>query len=128
MLVAAFRFFEMITNLEAAFDQIASEAWEDQKSPLERMYDRWIGEGQWEPNPPAVTYRIHDRITGQPIACHLCGSTDKWVVEGDEVRQVVRVFVCEHEPVSVGRGAIRQVSSVPRAKVGIIEEMNRSLE
>jgi hypothetical protein len=118
----------MLQNLEQEFEQFALAVWERSKSPLERMYDHWVGEGQWEPDPPTVTYRIYEKITGRPIPCHLCGSTDKWVAEGDEVRQIVRVFVCEHEPVSIGRGAIRQVSSVPFPKVGHIEETSRPLE
>ena len=118
----------MLQNFEHDFERIAHEAWESQKSPLERMYDCWVGEGQWEPKPPAVTFRIYDLVTNEPIPCHLCGSTDKWVVEGDEVRQIARVFICEHEPVSLGRGAIRQVSSVPVHKVGYFEETSRPLE
>ena len=118
----------MLQNFEQQFEQIASAAWDRSKSPLERMYDSWVGEGQWEPDPPKVTYRIYDVTTGQPISCHLCGSTDEWVAEGDEVRQIVRVFVCEHEPVSLGRGAIRQVSSVPAHKVSHIDETSRPLE
>jgi len=107
------------------FDGIARESWERSKTPLERMYDQWVGEGEWEPSPPPVTFRIYDSVTGEPIACHLCGSTDRWVVEGDEVRQVARVFVCEHEPVWAGRGMIRQISSVPAHKVGGCEETGR---
>ena len=110
------------------FDTIASNAWEQSKSPLEKMYDTWVGEGYWEPTPPGVTYRIYDRLTNQPIPCHLCGSTDDWVVEGDEVRQIARVFVCEHEPISVGRGAIPQVSSVPVRKVGNVEQTSEPPE
>lgn len=117
----------MLHNFEHDFDQIAHEAWESQKSPLERMYDCWVGEGRWEPDPPAVTYRIHD-LSGRPIACHLCGSTDKWVIEGDEVRQVARVFICEHEPITAVRAAIRQVSSVPVYKISRFEETGRPLE
>lgn len=118
----------MLQNFEQDFDSIAYTAWESQKTPLERMYDTWVGEGQWEPEPPAVTFRIHDRATGTPIPCHLCGSTDDWVVEGDEVRQIARVFICEHEPISIGRGAIRQLSSVPVDKVSHFEETSRPLE
>jgi hypothetical protein len=38
------------------FDDIASQAWEEQKTPLEKMYDIWT-DGQWEPQPPQITYR-----------------------------------------------------------------------
>lgn len=115
-------------NMEDDFESIAHAAWESQKTPLERMYDCWVGEGQWEPAPPRVTFRIFDRFTGQAIPCHLCDSTDKWVVEGDEVRQVARVFICEHEPVMAVRAAVRQISSVPVQRVGRFEEVSGPLE
>jgi hypothetical protein len=118
----------MLHNYEDEFDRLAHEAWERQKTPLERMYDRWVGEGRWEPDPPRVTFRIYDRLTGRPIPCHLCGSTEDWVVEGDEVRGIARVFICEHEPIIAIRAAVRQVSSVPVRKVGLIEETSRPLE
>jgi hypothetical protein len=57
-------------DLEDEFDQIATAAWTRGQSPLERMYDRWVGQGEWEPNPPAVTFRIHDIVTGLPVPCH----------------------------------------------------------
>lgn len=118
----------MFHNSENDFNRIAHQAWENQKTPLERMYDRWVGEGRWEPTPPPVTYRIYDRVSGLPIACHLCDSTEKWVVEGDEVRQIARVFICEHEPIIAVRAAVRQISSVPVHKVGRFEETSRPLE
>lgn len=118
----------MLYDSEHDFDQIAREAWQQSQSPLEQMYDRWVGEGAWEPNPPAVTYRIHDQATDQPIPCHLCNSTDKWVIEGDEVNRIARVFICEHEPVWVGRGMIRQISSISVSRVGRFEETGRPLE
>ncbi len=118
----------MLEPLTSTFDTIAREAWEAQKTPLEKMYDRWVGPGQWEPKPTQVTFRIYDQGTGLPIPCHICDSTDAWVAEGDEVKQVARVFVCEHEPISLGRGSLRQISSVPVDKVGLIEETGRPLE
>jgi hypothetical protein len=116
------------TDHDFDFEKIARDAWERQKTPLERMYDRWVGEGRWEPKPPVITFRIHDRVTGKAIPCHLCGSTEKWVVEGDEVRQLARVFVCEHEPILAIRAGIRQVSTVTIRKVGRIEETSRPPE
>lgn len=107
------------------FDQIAREAWEQAKTPLERMWDTWVGEGNWEPQPPQTTYRIHDRLTGAPFACHLCGSTDHWTVEGDEIRQIARVFVCDH---GIESGLIRKVSSVPAHQVGLVEVTSRPPE
>ena len=118
----------MLQDLEDQFDQIATEAWARSQSPLERMYDQWVGQGNWEPDPPAVTFRIHDAATGLPIPCHICNSTDDWVVEGDEVNQVARVFVCEHEPVWAGRGMIRQISTIPVAQVSRLEESSRPQE
>ncbi len=115
-------------HLEDDFEEIARAAWESQKTPLERMYDCWMGEGQWEPAPPRVTFRIFDRDTGQAIACHLCHSTDDWVVEGDEVRQMARVFICEHEPVMAVRAAVRQISSVSVVRVGHFEAVSGPLE
>ncbi len=116
------------TDLERDFEKIAAEAWERQKSPLERMYDRWVGEGRWEPTPLPVTFRIFDRVSGLPIACHLCDATDQWVVEGDEVRQIARVFICEHEPILAVRAGMRQISSVPVRRVGRFEETGRPAE
>lgn len=114
-------------DFDQDFEQLAREAWERHKSPLERMYDSWVGNA-WEPTPPSVTFRIYHRTTGLPIPCHICDSTDNWVVEGDEVRQLARIFVCEHEPVWVGRGMIRQIASIPVGDVGEIEETGRPLE
>ncbi|HBY94084.1 MAG: hypothetical protein M5U01_30685 [Ardenticatenaceae bacterium] len=103
------------------FDAIASEAWQRSKTALDRLYDTMVGEELWEDSPYPTTYTIYGR-DGQPIACHLCSSTGQWIIEGDEVRRVARVFVCEHEPVDVGRGAIRQVSTVPVNRVAWCEE------
>ena len=118
----------MLQDFEREIEEIAQEAWTRSQSPLEQMYDRWVGDGAWEPEPPAVTFRIHDAATNQPIPCHICDSTDHWVVEGDEVKQIARVFVCEHEPVWVGHGMIRQISTVPVHRVGWLEETGRPQE
>jgi hypothetical protein len=118
----------MLHNLDDDFESIAHTAWESQTTPLERMYDRWVGEGQWEPSPPQVKFRIYDRISGKPIPCHLCQSTDDWVLEGDESRRIARVFICEHEPILAGRAAVRQVSSVPVQRVGHFEQVSGPLE
>lgn len=115
-------------DLEHEFEQIAAAAWTHSQSPLEQMYDRWVGQGEWEPNSPAVTFRIYDVATSLPIPCHICNSTDHWMVEGDEVNQLARVFVCEHEPVWVGRGMLRQISTIPVNQVGWVEETSHPLE
>lgn len=114
------------------FDNFAREVWERSKPPLERMYDRWMGEGNWEPKRPLTRYFIYSRgdvtwrgaffLAGQPFRCHLCGATDRWAVEGNDARQMARVFVCEHEPIHIGRGAVRQISSVPVYLVGRYKE------
>jgi hypothetical protein len=33
--------------------------WERSKTPLERMYDRWVGEGNWEPARPRTSYIVY---------------------------------------------------------------------
>jgi hypothetical protein len=102
-------------------DQVASEAWQRLKTPLDRMYDQWLGEDAWLAGPSPTTFRVYDRETDAPMPCHLCGSTERWVVEGDEVRRIARVFVCEHEPVWAGVGMIRQISTIPARAVGRCE-------
>ena len=62
-----------------------------------------------------VTYALYDQH-GRAIRCHLCGQADRWTVEREGV-----VFVCEHEPILLGRGAIRQLSSVPASRVAAFE-------
>ncbi len=117
------------------FDEVANELWEKSKPPLEKMYDSWMGEGNWEPDRPQTQYAIYSRedvlwcdhlvLLGQPFPCHLCGETDHWTIVGDEVKREILVFICEHEPIPVGRGAVRQLSSVPPRLVGRIEETHR---
>lgn len=115
------------------FERIARESWEQQKTPLEKMYDSWMGEKNWETPPPVTTYRIfsgrdiewrgHYVLAGEPFPCHLCGSTEDWVPEGNEAGQKPRVFVCEHEPVHIVGGAVRRISSVPARLVASFEEI-----
>lgn len=64
---------------------------------------------------PVVTYSLYDR-EGRLITCRLCGEGDRWSMESHG-----GVFVCEHEPVPLSRGAIRQVSSVPASWVAAFE-------
>ena len=54
-------------------------------------------------------------LAGQPFRCHLCGKDNCWKFENENV------FVCEHEPVSIGRMAIRQISSMPTRLIERIE-------
>lgn len=114
-----------MANLTTTFDQIASQAWQRSKTFLERMYDCWVGEGWWEPSPPKQTFRIWEQYHDGPVACHLCGDTEQWTLENDRHN---KVFVCEHEPIVVGHGAIRQVSSVPMARVVAFVETSRPPE
>ena len=62
-----------------------------------------------------VTYSLYDR-DGRLITCHLCGDGGRWTIEQEGV-----VFVCEHEPVALSRGAIRQLSSVPAHRIAAFE-------
>ena len=88
------------------------------------MYDAWHGTDEWEPSPPQQTYIIlaaHDMywdddavLRGASIWCHICKQIDRWVPE--ETNGSI-VWICEHEPVSVGRGMIRQISSVHQRDV-----------
>jgi hypothetical protein len=70
----------------------------------------------WRPDVAPTTYRLFDS-NGRTIACHLCGHDDHWTPEGDSERHVVRMFVCEHEPLRIGHGLVRQVSTVALARV-----------
>jgi hypothetical protein len=54
-------------------------------------------------------------LAGQPFKCHLCGADDCWTFENENV------YVCEHEPISIGRGAIRQISSIPTRLIEQVE-------
>lgn len=117
------------------FDNYVRKIWEQKKTPLEKMYDSWVGPGNWEPQRPRTRYAIYSWgdvvwrgchvLSGQPFPCHLCGATDRWTVEVDDVRQRIRVFVCEHEPIYMVRGGLRQISSVPVRLVDRFEETYR---
>jgi hypothetical protein len=67
------------------------------------------------PGGALVTYCLYDP-GGKLISCRLCGHADRWTMESEGV-----VFVCEHEPVSLVRGAVRQLSSTPAAAVAAYE-------
>jgi hypothetical protein len=114
------------------WDDFARDLWERSKTPLERMYDRWVGEGNWEPARPRTSYIVYSHsdivwrdipvLADQPFPCHLCGAIDRWTIEGDEATRMARVFVCEHEPISLGRAGVRQISTVPVHLVSMVEE------
>ncbi len=104
-------------DLEAAFEEIAAEAWTRGQSPLERMYDCWVGEGHGK-KPTPVTFRITRRATGQPFRVTSATRRTNWVVRGDRSIRLPRVFVCEHEPVWVGHGMIARFLPFRSAEVG----------
>lgn len=58
-----------------------------------------------------TTYRLFDS-SGRSIICHLCGHNDRWIPQGDVEHHIVRLFVCEHEPLRLGHGLVRQISTV----------------
>jgi hypothetical protein len=70
----------------------------------------------WASADTPMAYRLFDR-QGQAIRCHLCRHDDRWVPEGDAEQQVVRLFVCEHTPLRIGHGLVRQVSTVALGRV-----------
>ena len=118
------------------FDNYVQKIWEQKQTPLEKMYDRWAGPGNWEPQRPQTRYAVYSWddivwrgrlvLSGHPFPCHLCGATDRWTAEVDDVRNRIRVFVCEHEPIQLGRGGIRQISSVSVRLVSRYEETYRA--
>lgn len=109
------------------FDEFLDDLFK--RTPLEEMWDKWSD--RWEPKHPRTRYAIYGiedmkingtMVTlGNKIPCHLCGNTDRWVIEGDERTKEIRVFVCEHEPVRIFGGSIRQVSTIPAWKVAKFE-------
>ena len=105
------------------FDQIASAAWEKQKTPLERMYDIWTS-GTWEPDPPQTYYRIWDRH-GIAFECDLCENQDRWQLEGLESQRKATVFVCDHGIQICGpQVAIRKIRSIPVERVSRYEKVS----
>lgn len=74
------------------------------------------GSRWWTSADDPATYRLFDRH-GQPIRCHLCGRDDRWTPEGDLENHVIRMFACEHEPLRIGHGLVRQVSTVALGRV-----------
>jgi hypothetical protein len=99
------------------FDEIATSAWEQSKTRLEQM---WIDLAP-EPPPPRSTFRVKDRRTGLWAVCRLCGAENKWTPENEPVT----VFVCEHEPIWVGWGSLRQVDSIALKYVDEVEEVEK---
>lgn len=95
------------------FDELADELWE--LSPLEKL---WESMGDlWKLDLDDQTYRLKDKRTGALAVCRICDKNDGWKYENDNV------FVCEHEPIWVGRGYMRQLDSMPTR---FIQEMSES--
>jgi hypothetical protein len=99
------------------FDTIASAAWQATETPLERL---WVNlYNHPEPPPPHTRLRVKDGRTGLWAVCGICNQVDQWTPENDPVT----VFVCEHEPVWVGRGWIRQIDTIALRWVEEVEEI-----
>lgn len=73
------------------------------------------------PPDKSISYRIFDS-RDSIIRCHLCGHDDHWTVETDK-QGVILMFVCEHEPLRIGQGLIRQVSTAALSRVVRFEEV-----
>lgn len=126
------------------FTEYVNNLWEKTKPPLEKIWDGMVGESNWEPDQlkertfytlPSIkdVYWCGSQIlAGQNFPCHLCNEVDLWVAEGTVSKEgvfTVKVFVHEHEPVSIGMATIRQVSTVPPRLVdmrNITESKKRS--
>jgi hypothetical protein len=89
---------------------------ETEAMPAADAADAIVASPWWAPTDSPTTYRLFDRH-GQPIRCHLCGRDDRWTPEGDVEHQVIHMFACEHEPLRIGHGLVRQVSTVALNRV-----------
>lgn len=102
--------------LLAQVEALIAQRWTATRSEEPRdIQEQLAGDGWWTA-PKTPTYRLYD-TSGQPIRCHLCGRDHAWMPEGDGERQTVRMFVCEHEPLRLGSGLVRQVSTVSLHRV-----------
>ncbi len=85
------------------FEDAFDDAWNDAKTPLERMYDNMMGDAWREV--PITEHKLVDRAS-IPVLCRICERDNRWIKEND------RVYVCEHEPI-IGAGlCCRQIDSV----------------
>jgi hypothetical protein len=101
-------------------EEIAGRRWAVTAPPARDLQSQLAADHWWATPAPGPIYRLFD-AAGQPIRCHLCGRHDHWMPEGDGERQVVRMFVCEHEPLRIGHGLVRQVSTVALGRVARCE-------
>jgi hypothetical protein len=102
-------------GLLAQVETLMSRRWEATEPDRPQDVQALVASG-WQQGAAPTTYRLFDS-NGRPITCHLCGHDDHWTPEGDADRHVVRMFVCEHEPLRIGHGLVRQVSTVALARV-----------
>ena len=68
------------------FDNYVHKIWEQKKTPLEKMYDKWVGPGNWEPPPQKTRYAVYSWddivwrgkfvLAGNPFPCHPVGSLE----------------------------------------------------
>jgi hypothetical protein len=102
--------------LLAQAEELIARRWAATSPAEPRDIQAQLASDGWPAAAKAPTYRLFD-TTGQPIRCHLCGRDHAWMPEGDGERQTVRMFVCEHEPLRLGSGLVRQVSTVSLHRV-----------
>jgi len=120
---------------EPNFDEEIERIWEDTKPPLDRMYDVWLGEGWDDPEClktfevfafKDVSWRGIEVLANRPFPCHLCGETKRWTpifATRGEKRHITAFIHDEHDPIYLGHGAIRQVSSISIGLVGTFTEV-----
>lgn len=72
----------------------------------------------FEGNIPFRTNRIFDATGKIPYGCHICGSVEKWVLEGDLRYNTIPTFVCEHDNDGL---PLRIVSTITADKVSRVE-------
>lgn len=123
-----------MAQLEPDFDHEIEKIWEETKPPLDRMYDAWVGEG-WDDPECLHTFEVFSKLdvkwrgievlAGHPFPCHLCGETELWtpIFAYRNKHYYITAFIHEHEPINIGRGSIRQVSSISVGLVGKFTEV-----
>jgi len=111
------------------FENVVEELF-GKKPPLEKMYDAWMGEGNWETRPPQTRYEVtactdvewHNGemiMAGKKFSCYICGRVDNWHIEMDEAEMKPRAIVCDggpatpHDPTPTAFGFIRTVVTIP---------------
>ena len=110
-----------MSNALNDIERIATEAWEEHKTFLDKLYDI-ATKGEWRGEPPKTFWRIWTKENGVLTRknCHICHADNKWVLEGDTDEKFM-AFVCEHPPIIAGRFGCRVLSSVPKRLVVLSE-------